>query len=232
MNKINNETFLRPLTPFLSKQTKTFLTIYCSIVGFINYFSMFGFKTPFKAASYSSFNVYCKYDYKTVLALGQMIGYTFSKFIGIKYVSEVQRGFNRVFVLLSLILFSQFGLVLFAFLPVKINVFGIFLSNLPLGMIWGILITFMEGREGTDFIVATMCASYMIAIGVVKDFGTLLMKKFFIDQFLMPAIAGAICFVPFCISLFLLHQIPSPNLNDIKLKTKRKPIQIVKIKSN
>ena len=141
-----NETFLRPFSPFLEKQSKIFLTIYCSVFGFINYFSMYGFKTPFKAASYLSVDkVYGQYDYKTVLALGQVLGYSLSTILGVKIVSEIGSGIKKVFILLGLIILSQFGLVLFGLLPVKFKVIGIFFSNLPLGMIWGILVTFVEG---------------------------------------------------------------------------------------
>ena len=69
-----------------------------------------------------------------------------------------------------------------------------------------------------------MSASYMVALGVVKDMGTIIIDEFHIDQFWMPSVAGAICFVPFIISLFFLHQIPPPNLKDVELKTKRKPM--------
>ena len=82
----NNEaTFLRPLAPFLARRSQLFLTCYCAAVGFITYFSMYGFRTPFKAHDYKGVKI-GKKDFKSAVALAQILGYSISKFIGVKVI--------------------------------------------------------------------------------------------------------------------------------------------------
>ena len=81
----NEATFLRPLTPFLARRSQTFLTIYCAVVGFVTYFSMYGFRTPFKAATYTGIKFAgTDKDFKSAAALAQILGYAISKFVGVK----------------------------------------------------------------------------------------------------------------------------------------------------
>lgn len=93
-------------------------------------------------------------DQKTALTIAQLIGYTTSKFVGIKVVSEVKRTPMRILYLLFLLGVAEASWVLFAVLPDNLKVIATFTSGLPLGMVWGLLVTYMEGRSSTDFILA------------------------------------------------------------------------------
>src|SRR5215470_15477696 len=77
------------------------LSAWCTLAAFGTYFCMYGFRKPFTAASYCDV-VVRRMGYKTVLVTAQVLGYTLSKFLGIKVVAEV-RPHRRVALLLGLI---------------------------------------------------------------------------------------------------------------------------------
>src|SRR5262245_26315209 len=63
--------------------------IWFALLGaFGTYFCMYGFRKPFTAASFAGVKLW-GLDYKVVLVTAQVFGYTVSKFIGIKAVSEI-----------------------------------------------------------------------------------------------------------------------------------------------
>ncbi len=75
-----------------------------------------------------------------------------------------------------LIFLSWLALVLFALIPAPWNVFTMFLNGLPLGMIWGLVFGFMEGRRTSEVLGAILCASFIVSSGAVKSVGKLLMR--------------------------------------------------------
>ena len=44
-----------------------------------------------------------------------------------------------------------------------------FLNGLPLGMVWGLIVPYFEGRSGSDFMLVTLCISLIVGSGIVKD---------------------------------------------------------------
>ena len=70
------------------------LSAWCVVAAFGTYFCMYAFRKPFTAASYRRRRVW-GVGYKTVLVTAQVLGYTLSKFLGIKVVAEVRRTGGR-----------------------------------------------------------------------------------------------------------------------------------------
>ena len=71
---------------------------------FSTYFCMYAFRKPFSAATYEGLAFFgTEVNLKTALVISQLIGYTLSKYVGIKVCSEVTRG-RRATALVLLIL--------------------------------------------------------------------------------------------------------------------------------
>jgi hypothetical protein len=102
---------------------------------------MYAFRKPFTAATYDGLRLW-GVDYKILLIITQLIGYTISKYIGIKLVSELTAR-NRVKILILLLSIAWFSLFLFAITPFPYNLPFMFLNGLPLGMIWGVVFGFL-----------------------------------------------------------------------------------------
>lgn len=76
---------------------------------------MYAFRKPFTAGTFDGIYL-AGVGYKTVLVTSQVFGYTVSKFIGIKYVSEL-RASQRAVGILVLIAVAECALLLFAIVP-------------------------------------------------------------------------------------------------------------------
>ena len=92
------------------------LSAWCVVAAFGTYFCMYAFREPFTAAGYRNVIVWGM-GYKTVLVTAQVLGYTFSKFVGIKVVAEVPPQ-RRVALLLGLI--GALVMAIVAFAPAEV----------------------------------------------------------------------------------------------------------------
>src|SRR5688572_4536248 len=97
---------------------------WCVVAAFGTYFCMYAFRKPFTAGTYADV-VLWGVGYKTVLVVAQVLGYTVSKFVGIKVVSEVSPR-RRAVLLLGLIAAAELALVLFGLTPPPFNFVWLF----------------------------------------------------------------------------------------------------------
>ena len=58
---------------------------------------------------------------------------------------------------------------LFAVAPAGVKVAAMFLNGLCLGMIWGLVFSYMEGRRSSEILGAVLCASFIVSSGAVKS---------------------------------------------------------------
>jgi MFS family permease len=177
---------------------------------------MYAFRKPFSAATYHVGDV----DFKVILVIAQSIGYMISKFSGIKIISEMKekgRGIGIV-ILMSI---AAVSLLLFAITPYPYSAFFMFTNGLPLGMIWGLVFGYIEGRRITEFIGSMMCVSFIFSSGFVKQVGSNLMHNYGISEYWMPFATGMIFIVPMLFFVFLLEQIPPPDAEDVASRSVR-----------
>lgn len=200
-----------------SKSIKTGL--YAAVVVFLAYTMIFGFRKTFTVATFDGLTI-AGYSYKTVLVISQMLGYLLAKFYGIKYISELKRtGRGKIILLLTGI--SWLSWLLFALVPMPYNIVFLFVNGFPLGMLWGVVFSYVEGRRSTDFIGATLAVSFIFASGFVKSVGAWLMSEFGITEFWMPFYTGLVFCIPLAIFVFLMEKIPQPDEEDIKFRAER-----------
>jgi MFS family permease len=199
-------------------------TVVAGAAGFFAYFAMYAFRKPFTAATFEGVpGWHFALDYKIALVLAQVAGYALSKFIGVKVISEIEPR-HRVAAILGLIGLAWLALIAFAFVPAPWNVAALFINGLPLGMIWGLVYGFMEGRRVSEALAAMMCASFILSSGVVKSAGVWLMQAFHVSQFWMPAAVGAL-FIPMLLaSVWVLNALPPPTAKDEAERVRRAPM--------
>ena len=190
---------------------------------FITYLSMYAFRKPFTAATYDGLSLW-GVDYKILLIITQLIGYTISKYIGIKYVSELHAG-NRTSMLIMLMGFAWVSLFFFAITPFPYNLPFMFLNGLPLGMIWGVVFGFLEGRKSTELLGAVMASSFIVSSGLVKGVGKILLDRFHVPELWMPFVAGLVFLPLLVLGIWMLNKIPAPDDEDKNLRTERVPMK-------
>jgi hypothetical protein len=208
----------------LEDSSPLLLTSVAGLAGFCAYFSMYAFRKPFSAATFAVVpGWHFALDYKIALVIAQVIGYALSKMIGIKVVSELDPG-KRAGAILLLIGLGWVALVLFALVPAPWNVLTLFLNGLALGMIWGLVFGFMEGRRTSEVLGAVVCASFIVSSGAVKTVGKLAMDAWHVTPFWMPAVAGALFFPLLFLSVWVLAALPPPNALDEAARVRRAPM--------
>jgi Family of unknown function (DUF5690) len=207
---------------WLSQSNGIVLTLWASVAAFSCYFSMYAFRKPFTAATYEGLSFW-DIDYKIILVVSQVLGYMLSKFIGIKVISEMTAK-SRPLSILCLIGFAELALLGFALVPTPYNIVCLFFNGLPLGLIWGIVFSFLEGRRQTEAMGAGLAVSFIISSGVSKSIGKTLMLDYHVSAFWMPFATGALFIVPLLISVWMLSQIPTPSVLDEKMRSKRQPM--------
>jgi MFS family permease len=182
---------------------------------------MYAFRKPFTVAAFEDLN-YWGVDFKIWLITAQVLGYTLSKFIGIKVVSEMS-GRNRAKNILLLTLLAAVSLLFFALTPAPYNIVFLFTNGLPLGMIWGLVFSYLEGRRFTEVLGAGLSVSFIFSSGLVKSVGKFLIIEG-VSSFWMPFITGMIFFIPMLFFVWMLDRVPPPTAVDEALRTKRKPM--------
>ncbi|UKB82037.1 DUF5690 family protein [Chryseobacterium sp. MEBOG06] len=198
------------------------VTLKAAIAAFGVYFSMYAFRKPFTAASFSNLE-YFGFDYKILIIIAQAVGYFISKFIGIKFISELKPE-KRILFLFSFIGVAELALLGFAMVPAPYNIICMFINGIPLGMIWGIVFSYIEGRKTTEIIGLFLCSSFVVSSGVVKSAGKFLMDHFSISEFWMPFTTGLIFIIPMIIFAVMLNKTPAPTEEDKALKKERIPL--------
>jgi MFS family permease len=193
------------------------------LAAFGAYFAMYAFRKPFAAATYADVaGWHLAIDYKTALLIAQVIGYALSKLIGVRVISETGRR-GRARTILALIGASWIALILFALVPAPWNVACLFLNGLPLGLIWGLVFSYVEGRRVSELLGSMLCASFILSSGVVKSVAMLLMDAGVAEHW-MPAATGLV-FVPLLLAaLWQLERLPPPDACDEAERTVRVPM--------
>lgn len=210
------------ITRWLLNTNGLFFSLYCIAAAFITYCSMYAFRKPFSAGTYDDLSV-MGIDYKIVLITTQVIGYMLSKFIGIKVVSEMGHS-TRIKSILILIGSSWLALLAFGFIPYPYNFMALFFNGLPLGMIWGIVFSFLEGRRNTELLGAGMATSFIVSSGFVKAVGKTITDSYGYSEFWMPFLVGALFVPTLFVGVWMLSKIPPPTPEDEAERTERVPM--------
>lgn len=210
------------ITRWLEQRNSTIFSLYAVIAAFSTYACMYAFRKPIATGEFADY-IYWGIDLKTLLIIAQVIGYTLSKFIGIKVVSEMLRH-RRAITILVLVGAAELALLFFWIVPAPWNIVFLFLNGLPLGIIWGLVFSYLEGRRNTELLGAGLSVSFIVATGMVKSVGAYLMYEWGVSEFAMPFLTGAIFLLPLVVFTWLLDRLPPPTREDEALRVRREPM--------
>ena len=198
------------------------IALYAAFVSFGTYVFIFGFRKSFTVCTFDGLT-FGPIAFKTALVISQMLGYLLAKFYGIKFISGLKK-VNRYKIIFLLTGISWLAWLLFAIVPAPYNVAFLFLNGFPLGMLWGVVFSYVEGRKTTDFIGAALAVSFIFSSGWVKSVGAWLMEQYQITEFWVPFFTGLVFALPLAIFVYGLEKVPPPSLEDEALRTKRIPM--------
>ena len=206
--------------PLLSKDKS--IALYAALVSFGTYVFIFGFRKSFTVCTFDGMT-FGPIAYKTALVISQMLGYLLAKFYGIRFISGMQK-VNRYKIIVLLTGIAWAAWLLFAVVPAPYNVVFLFINGFPLGMLWGVVFSYVEGRKSTDFIGAALAVSFIFSAGWVKSVGGWLMLQFHISEFWVPFCTGLVFALPLVICVYGLEKVPPPSPEDELLRAQRIPM--------
>ena len=195
--------------------------IYAAVAAFLTYTMIFGFRKSFTVCTFDGMTV-GSLSYKTVLVLSQMMGYLMAKFYGIKFISELKR-FGRNKIILLLVGIAWMAWLCFALIPAPYNIIFLFINGFPLGMLWGVVFSYVEGRRSTDFIGVALAVSFIFSSGFVKSVGGWLIQLG-VTEFWVPFCTGLVFALPLLLFIYLMERIPAPDAEDEAARMNRTPM--------
>ncbi len=207
------------------EKNRQLTNLLAALSAFFTYLCFYPFRRAYTAATFQDL-YYWGVHFKILIITAQVLGFAISKGIGIKLVSEMQPK-DRARNLLIITAMSWLFMVFFAIVPAPYNLIFVLLASLPLGLFYGIILGFLEGRRATDLLVAVLTASFIIGSGFAKTVGNWLLNSWQISEFWMPAVADSIMFLPLAISVWFLAKIPAPDAQDIAERVARPPMNSV-----
>ena len=235
------------LTAWLEKAPAPVFAAYAILAAFTTYFCMYAFRKPFAAAKFEGqFFLGSAVALKTAIVISQIFGYALSKYIGIKVCSEVSPA-RRAATLVILILWAELALLAYGLVPNNLKTVAIFLNGLPLGMVWGLVVWYLEGRRTSELLLAGLSCSYIVSSGIVKDIGRAMMEGGVaewwrqvpligspigsvlgkVNEGWMPAITG-LHFLPlFLLAVWMLNRLPRPSESDVAARSERRTMSAV-----
>jgi len=198
------------------------ISVLAALSAFGAYTSMYAFRKAFTAGTYPG-QQYMHVDYKVWLVIAQIVGYTLSKFYGIRFIAEV-KGAKRGLTILVLVAISWIALLGFAWVPAPYNIIFLFINGFPLGLIWGLVFGYLEGRRSTEFMAAVLSISLIFGSGFVKTIGQTLIHVYHVSEYNMPFFTGALFAIPLMLFVFMLEMMPPQTAQDKALRTERLPM--------
>lgn len=196
-----------------------YTSVFAALVCFAAYACISAFRKAFNVAPYEGYTL-LGLDYKVVLVITQVFGYMASKFYGIKFISELKRlGRGRLIVVLIGVSWGAW--LLFALVPAPYNFWALALNGFPLGMLWGVVFSYVEGRRATDFIGAALAVSFIFGPGVAKSVAQTVMTGWGVSEYWMPFVTAGLFFLPLLLFVWGLEKIPPPSARDVEHRTER-----------
>jgi hypothetical protein len=185
---------------------------WAAFASFATYFCMYGFRKPFSATTFDGEKAF-GISFKSALVVAQTFGYMTAKFIGIRFISEINRS-KRAFYIITLIGAAHLSLLLLALLPKPWNVFFLFTNGLSLGLIWGLVFSFIEGRKFTDFLALLLSTNFIFSSGVAKTLGRTCIDYWKIPEIFTPFVAGFLYVPLLLLAVWMLTKIPPPSAEE------------------
>ena len=198
------------------------ITLLAALSAFCVYTCMYAYRKPFTASDFEGYR-FLQIDYKVWLIIAQTIGYTCSKFFGIGFIGGL-RADKRATSIIRLVAIAWVALLFFAIFPAPYNIVFLLINGFPLGVIYGLVFSYLEGRRTTELLGAVLASSFIFASGFTQSAGKYVMLEWGISMWWMPWVTGLLSFPVLVACTWLLEKTPAPDYADTQARTARKPM--------
>ena len=212
------------ITQWLKQTNGFWFSLYAAVMGFCLYTFVYAFRKTFSVATFEGI-IYAGISYKVWLVVFQVVGYALSKFVGIKVISELKPT-SRAIGIVLMVLIAGISWLFFAIVPPPYNIVFLFTNGFPLGLVWGMIFGYMEGRRYTEVLGAGLSVSFIFSAGLAKSAGGFIMRDWGVSEMWMPFVASCVFLAPLLIFLWFLDKLPPPSALDESLRTRREPMHL------
>lgn len=190
-----------------------------AVSAFCMYTCMFAYRKPFTAATFDDLS-FLSVDYKIWLVIAQTVGYTVSKFFGIRFIGELKLE-KRPFYIIGFLGAAWLTMFFFAFIPPPFNILLLAFNGFFLGAIYGLVFSYLEGRRTTELLGAVLAASFIFASGLAQSIGKYIVTEWDVSRWWMPFVTGALFVPPLLLFTYLLNKTPPPTAADQVERSRR-----------
>jgi len=217
------------ITRWLEQANGFWFALYATVMAFSLYTCVFALRKAFSVATFDGIS-YWGISYKVWLVTFQMIGYGLSKFVGIKIISELKAA-SRARGILFMVAIACVSWMFFGLVPRPYNIIFLFTNGFPLGMVWGMVFGYLEGRRYTEVLGAGLSVSFIFSAGFAKSVGGFIMRDWGVSETWMPLATSCLFLAPLLVFLWLLDKLPPPSALDETLRTRRQPMNAAERKT-
>lgn len=208
----------------ISKEPQSWKTIVWSIVAVFGvYASMYAFRRPFSVGLYEDMPHVFLLSYKVALVIAQVMGYATSKFLGISIIASLKHQ-HRWKWLLLIVFLAELCWLGFALVPPITGLVFLFVNGLLLGLVYGVVFSYIEGRRMSEYLLTAIAASFVFGSGLVKSSGKMVLLEGWASERWMPFATGLLYLLPLFLFVWMLEQIPAPNASDLASRNVRVPM--------
>ncbi len=190
------------------------------LASFVTYFSVYAWRKPFTVGTWEG--AIFGMDLKTALVVSQALGYATSKFLGIAVIGQMRRA-GRESALAATMAMATLPLMALPFLPTAGALAAMFVNGLALALVWGLVVSWLEGRRSSDLLAVGLSASFIIASGATKSVGALWLDAG-VPELWMPLVTAATFALPLGLGVLGLKSLPDPTPEDEAERVVRVPM--------
>jgi hypothetical protein len=193
--------------------------VWTAIAVFSTYFCMYAYRKSISAATFDGLLAF-GISFKSVAIISQVMGYMLSKLIGIKIIAEMDAA-KRAHYILYLIGSAHASLLLLAVVPPPYSALTLFINGGCLGLIWGLVFGYIEGKKHTDILALILSVNFIFSSGLIKSIGQKILETGYISERYMPFSVGLLFTPLLFLSVWMLTKIPPPAAGEINSRGQR-----------
>lgn len=152
--------------------------------------------------------------------MAQITGYALSKWFGIGLIGNMKRT-SRLPLLILLLGSATVPLLFLSLLPPLGQVFCMLVSGFPLGLVYGVVFSWIEGRRFTEILGAILACTFVFSSGLVKSIALYLTE---VTRWSEMEIPGVMALMSLAVSLpfiYVLNRTDLPDEEDVKHRLER-----------
>ena len=202
-------------------KSKVITALLLGLLAFATYSCMYAIRKPFAGFIYEE--TLWGWNIKSWMVIAQLLGYTLSKFFGIGWIGQLKHN-NRRSQLILLLFSASIPLWVLPFSPINLWPILMLANGFPLGIVWGIVFSYVEGRDLTEFIGAILACTFVFSSGFVKYAALELQNHFHMPAVNATATLSAIACILAAIFSYFLDKTPAPTLDEASRNAPRKEL--------